>query len=75
MKKFEVDMTIYVKKMSNNFINKSKCQYKTDILDLGRIAAAKYGRCKGTDWDKVICNSDIKVNVKFTVDKQGRGSF
>ncbi|MBW9154072.1 Ger(x)C family spore germination C-terminal domain-containing protein [Clostridium estertheticum] len=57
------------------FISKNKCQYKTDILDLGRIAVAKYGRSKGTDWDKVISNSDIKVNVKFTVDTQGRGSF
>ncbi|WP_369700401.1 hypothetical protein [Clostridium estertheticum] len=45
------------------------------MLDLGRIAVAKYGRSKGTDWDKVISNSDIKVNVKFTVDTQGRGSF
>jgi len=75
MKKFELDMTIYVQKMSNDFINKSKCKYKTDVLDLGRIAAAKYGRSTGSDWDKVICNSDIKVNVKFTVDNLGRGDF
>ena len=75
MKKFEKDMTNHVKKMSNDLINKIKCNYKTDVLDLGRIAAAKYGRGTGTDWDKVICNSDIEVNVKFTVDSDGRGDF
>ena len=75
MKRFEEDMTNYVEKMSNDFINKSKCQYKTDVLDLGRIASAKYGICTGTDWDEVICNSDIKVNVKFTVKGEGRGDY
>jgi Ger(x)C family germination protein len=75
MKRFEADMTNYVQKMSNDFINKSKCQYKTDVLDLGRIAAAKYGICTGTDWNEVICNSDIEVNVKFAVDGEGRGDY
>lgn len=75
MKKFELDMTNYVQKMGNDFINKSKCQYKTDVLDLGRIAVAKYGRGTGTDWDELVCTSDIKVNVKFTVDNLGRGDF
>ena len=75
MKRFEGDMTNYVQKMSNAFINKSKCEYKTDVLDLGRIAAAKYGRGTGIDWDEVICNSDIEVNVKFTVKGEGRGDY
>jgi len=75
MKRFEEDMTNYVQRMSNEFINKSKCQYKTDVLDLGRIAAAKYGKGTGTDWDEVICNSDIEVNVKFAVEGEGRGDF
>jgi len=75
MKRLELDMTNYVQKMSNDSINKIKCKYKTDVLDLGRIAAAKYGRGTVTDWDNVICNSDIKVNVKFTVDDEGRGDF
>ena len=75
MKRFEEDMTNYVQKMSNEFINKSKCQYKTDVLDLGRIAAAKYGKGTGTNWDETICNSDIEVNVKFEVVNEGRGDF
>jgi len=75
MKRFEQDMTNYVQRMSNEFINKSKCQYKTDVLDLGRIAAAKYGKGTGTDWDEAICNSDIEVNVKFAVEGEGRGDF
>ena len=75
MKRFEDDMANHVQKMSNEFINKSKCQYKTDVLDLGRIAAAKYGRGTGIDWDDTICNSDIDVNVKFEVISEGRGDF
>ena len=75
MKRFEDDMTNHVQKMGNEFINKSKCQYKTDVLDLGRIAAAKYGRGTGIDWDDTICNSDIDVNVKFEVISEGRGDF
>lgn len=75
LKRFEEDMTNYVQRMSNEFINKSKCQYKTDVLDLGRIAAAKYGKGTGTDWDEAICNSDIEVDVKFAVEGEGRGDF
>ena len=75
IKRFEDDMTNQVQKMSNDFINKSKCQYKTDVLDLGRVAAAKYGRSTGTNWDEVVCNSDIEVNVKFAVNGEGRGDF
>ena len=75
LKKFEEDMKIYVEKMCNKSINKIKLEYKTDVLDLGRIAAAKYGKGTGTDWNKVICNSDIQVNVKFSVDTEGRGNF
>lgn len=75
LNKFEEDMKNYVEKMCNDSINKIKCQYKTDILDLGRVAAAKYGRGTGTDWNEAVCNSDIEVNVKFKVDTQGRGDY
>lgn len=75
MKKFETDMKNSTEKMCNNAINNIKCEYKTDILDLGRVAVAKYGRGSGTDWNKVICDSDIQVNVKFTVDTEGRGDY
>ncbi|MFL0196457.1 Ger(x)C family spore germination protein [Clostridium sp. WILCCON 0269] len=75
LKKFEKDMKSYVDKMCNKTINDMKCEYKTDILDLGRTAAAKYGRGTGTDWNKAVCSSDIQVNVKFTVDTEGRGDY
>jgi len=75
LKKFEEDMKIYVKKMCNESINKIKCEYRTDILDLGLVAAAKYGRETNTDWNKVICDSDIQVNVKFSVNTEGRGDL
>lgn len=75
MKRFKDDMTNYMQKTCNDLINKSNCQYKTDILDLGRIASSKYGIDTGTDWNEVICNSEIEVNVKFSVKAEGRGDF
>ena len=52
-----------------------KNEYKVDCLQLGWVAAAKYGRDTGVDWDEVVSNSDIKVNVKVNVDKVGRGQY
>lgn len=75
LKKFEEDMKKHIEKMCNSSINIIKYKYKTDILDLGRVAAAKYGRGTGTDWNKVISDSDIQVNIKFTVDTEGRGNY
>ncbi|MDP4179223.1 MAG: Ger(x)C family spore germination C-terminal domain-containing protein, partial [Bacillota bacterium] len=57
------------------FINKMKTDYKVDCLELGRVAAAKYGRRTGTDWNKVVMDSDIKINVKVKLNKQGRGDY
>jgi len=73
--KFEDDMTKQVKKMCSEFLDKMKNVYKVDCLQLGWIAASKYGRDTGVDWDEVISNSDIKVNVKVHVDKVGRGQY
>lgn len=72
---FEKEMKNHIEKMLNESINKIKCEYKVDILDLGRYAAAKYGRSTGTDWNKVFCDSEIKVNVKFSIDTEGRGDY
>ncbi|OAA94125.1 Ger(x)C family spore germination protein [Clostridium coskatii] len=74
-KEFEQSMESSVKEMCDNTINKIKSQYKVDVLDLGRVAAAKYGRETGTDWNEVISNSNIQVNVKVKVDSQGRGDY
>ena len=64
-----------VKKMCTEYINKAKNEYKTDILELGRVAAAKYGRQVGVDWSKVVSESNIEVDVKVTVKDEGRGAY
>lgn len=60
---------------SNEFINKMKYEYKMDLLELGRSACAKYGRDTGTDWDKKICDSNIKVTTKVSLVRLGRGEY
>lgn len=64
-----------IKRNSEAFIKKMKNEIKVDCLELGRVAAAKYGRRTGTDWNAVVCDSDIKVNVKVKIDKVGRGNY
>jgi Ger(x)C family germination protein len=76
--KFEKDMAKATEEMCMDFIVKMQSDYKIDLLDLGRVAAATFGRGTGTDWNEVICNvdlSDIKVNVKVKVDNMGRGNY
>ena len=75
IKKFEDDMSKQVKEMCTGFLDKMKNEYKVDLLQLGWVAAAKYGRDTGVDWNEVVSNSDIVVNVKVQVDKVGRGQY
>ena len=75
LKKITSDIEDQVKKMCTEYINKAKYEYKTDIWELGRVAAAKYGRQTGMDWDKVISESNIEVRVKATVKDLGRGLY
>lgn len=75
LKKFTTEMESSVKKMCTEYINKINHEYKTDILELGRVAAAKYGRETGVDWDKVVSESNIEVQVKVTVKDEGRGLY
>lgn len=74
-KKFEEDMAKKVEEMCYQFLDKMKKEYKLDCLQLGWIAAAKYGRDTGVDWNDIVSRSDIKVNVKVHVDKLGRGQY
>lgn len=74
-KKFEKDMKAKIEKMCYGFIEKMQKDYKVDCLELGRVAAAKYGRNTGVDWNEIVSDSDIKVNVKVTIDRYGRGDF
>lgn len=73
--KFEEDMEKQVKETCNIFLAKMKNEYKVDALQLGWVAAAKYGRDTGVDWDKVVLDSDIKVNVRVHINKVGRGQY
>ena len=76
--KFEKDMAKVTEEMCMDFIGKMQSNYKIDVLELGRVAAATYGRGTGTDWNEVVCNvdlADIKVNVKVKVDNMGRGDY
>lgn len=75
LKEFTKHLENSIKKMCTEYINKAKCEYKTDILDLGKVASGTYGKHTGVDWNKVVCESNIQVNVKVKVQDQGRGSY
>jgi Ger(x)C family germination protein len=64
-----------IKVACSEFIEKMKNEYKLDLLDLGRAAAAKYGRHENRDWNKIVSNSKINVNVKVKIEKEGRGNY
>lgn len=72
---FEKLMAENITKQCNEFINTMKSKYKVDCLELGRVAAATYGRRKGIDWNEAVMNSNIEFNVKVELDKQGRGKY
>ncbi|KEI09617.1 spore gernimation protein [Clostridium sp. K25] len=72
-KKIEKEAEEVIIKKTNNFIKKMQNDIKFDCLELGKVAAAKYGRRTNTDWDKVMCESEIKVNVKVKLERLGRG--
>jgi Ger(x)C family germination protein len=74
-KKLEKELAHKITAMCDEFIEKMKNEYKLDLLDLGRVAAAKYGRHANKDWDKIVCNSNIKVHVKVKIEKEGRGNY
>lgn len=57
------------------FINKMQNQYKVDMLQLGFIAASKYGKDTGVDWDKEVSNSIINLNINVKVKESKRGEY
>jgi len=72
---YEQALQQQVEYMCQEFIKKMQTDYKIDCLELGEIACAKYGRGTGVDWNEIVCNSDIKVNVKVKVERFGRGRY
>lgn len=75
IKKFQEDMSAHVKKICSETMKRINEKYQVDVLDLGRVAAAKYGRGTGVDWDKIISDSEIIINAKVKVDSEGRGDY
>jgi len=76
--KFQEDMAKAIEESCMAFIKTMQSEYKIDVLELGRVAAAIFGRGTGTNWNEIICNSDltnIKVTVKVKVDTMGRGDY
>jgi Ger(x)C family germination protein len=74
-RKIEKEMSQNLEEECNKVIKIMKDDYKTDFLELGRVAAARYGKDTGTDWNNVVANSDIQVKVDVKIGKQGRGDY
>lgn len=73
--KLEKEIERQIEERCNKFLKLMQEEYKIDFLELGRIAAAKYGRDTGTDWNKEVANSNIKVEVSAKIERQGRGDY
>lgn len=73
--KFKEDIEKDIEGKCYGFIEKMQKEYKTDLLELGMFGAAKYGRNKENNWDDIVSNSIIKVNVKANIDLIGRGQY
>lgn len=58
-----------------SFVDNMKSYYKVDLLDLGFVAASKYGRNLISDWDETVTTSPIKVHFKFSIDEFGIGNM
>ncbi|MCY6371705.1 Ger(x)C family spore germination protein [Clostridium ganghwense] len=75
VKEAEEEAAKIMEKKLNDFIKKVKNNYKIDCFELGRVAAATFGRNKEEDWDEIIANSEINVNVKVKIGSHGRGEY
>lgn len=63
-----------VKSQCEKFIKKMQRDIKVDCIGIGKYAAAKYGKNRGADWDKIVTEADIEVNVKAQIEKEGRAN-
>ncbi|MCS4470495.1 hypothetical protein JQ032_12725 [Clostridium botulinum] len=50
-------------------------EYKVDALNLGSVAAAKYGRNTGVDWNQIVSDSEIELDINMRLIRGGRGTF
>lgn len=71
----EEKISDYIKTGIEDFITSMKSTYELDLLNLGNVAAAKFGRNKVANWDEEILKSDINVSVNFKITKLGIGNI
>ncbi|CUP62093.1 Ger(x)C family spore germination protein [Clostridium baratii] len=71
----EEKISDYIKTGIEDFITSMKTTYELDLLNLGNVAAAKFGRNKVANWDEEILESDINVSVNFKITKLGIGNI
>lgn len=71
----EKELSKEVEKQCMQFISKMKNNYAVDCLNLGYVAAAKYGRYTGKDWNEIVCHSEIEVKVNSKILLRGKGDF
>ncbi|EJO5348464.1 spore gernimation protein [Clostridium botulinum] len=69
----ELEQKIYEE--SYEFINKMQNEYKIDVLNLGSVAVAKYGRDTGVDWNKMVSDSEIEMDINLRLIRGSRGTF
>lgn len=75
VEKYTHELEQQTKERCYEFINTMQNIYKTDCLELGRDAAAAFGRNPEMDWNNIVCNAEIIINVKAKVNNLGRGQF
>ena len=71
----EKKISAYIKSGLDDFVSSMKFDYKLDLINLGNVAAAHYGRNKTPNWDSEILKSSININVDFEISKLGIGNL
>ncbi|MGL4571284.1 MAG: Ger(x)C family spore germination C-terminal domain-containing protein [Clostridium sp.] len=71
----EKKISAYIKSGLDDFVSSMKFDYKLDLINLGNVAAAHYGRNKIPNWDSEILKSSININVDFEISKLGIGNL
>ena len=74
-KQAEKELASSIQKKCQDFVADMKSKYRIDLFQLGRVAAAHYGRRTGVDWNEKICDSEINVHVDVKIITQGRGEY
>lgn len=72
--KLEEDLSKYIEENLQSEINKIQNEYKVDCIDISKYAIAKYGR-SNMNWDKVMCDSEVKVKVDSKIVNIGRAGI